>query len=520
MNTDNISISVQNISKKFGSQIALSNISINFAESMIHGVIGPEGAGKTTLMRMLLKLLDPNEGTITFRQNNKDVNFEDIRSGIAYMPQTQSLYPDLSVQEHLEFFRELYSISKDKYNTLSKELLSITRLAPFLDRPAGNLSGGMYKKLGLICALLRSPQVVLLDEPTNGVDPISRREFWDLLYKLSEQKILIIVTTSYMDEAERCNVVHLMEDGHLITEGEPKILLQKEDVQNFDELFIKHNKLRQLKNEQKIDDEEKNDIQFSTSSKPAIKTNNQIAVRVKDLTVKFNDFIAVNKVSFEVRKGEIFGFLGANGAGKTTTIRVLCGLLTPTSGDVEVSGIKLTEDNAQAIKFKTGYMSQRFTLYNDLSVEENLAFTASLRKLDKKTYQQRKSELLKFVSFDRSLSSKVADLPSGIKQYISLVAALLHDPEIVFLDEPTAGVTPASRARFWALIQKVIATGKTVFVTTHYMDEAEQCHRIALMRDGELIALDSPLNLKKNTFPDAKIVSLEDVFIKLVEAKK
>jgi ABC-2 type transport system ATP-binding protein len=517
MNTDNISISVQNVTKKFGSQTALSNISINFDRGMIHGVIGPEGAGKTTLMRMLLKLLDPNEGNIEFKKNNAIINFEDIRSCIAYMPQTQSLYPDLSVQEHLEFFRELYSISMDKYNTLSKELLNITRLAPFMDRPAGKLSGGMYKKLGLICALLRSPQVVLLDEPTNGVDPISRREFWELLYNLSEQKILIIVTTSYMDEAARCHVVHLMEDGHLITEGEPKTLLQKENVNNFDELFIKHNKLRYIKDDQKPPDIIiPNQVPLLQSS---LKKDTAFAVYVTNLTVKFNDFIAVNNVSFDVKKGEIFGFLGANGAGKTTTIRVLCGLLTPTSGDVEVSGVDFKKDNGQSIKFKIGYMSQRFTLYDDLSVEENLFFISSLRKMDAETYRKRKADLLAFISFDRPLSSKVGDLPSGIKQHISLVGALLHDPEIVFLDEPTAGVTPASRARFWALIQKVIVTGKTVFVTTHYMDEAEQCHRIALMRDGELIALDSPANLKQKTFPDAT-VSLEDVFIKLVETKK
>lgn len=520
MTTEKISISVQNITKKFGSQTALSNVSINFTEGMIHGVIGPEGAGKTTLMRMLLKLLNPNEGSIEFKKNQTHINFEDIRSYIAYMPQTQSLYPDLSVQEHLEFFRELYSISKESYNKLSTELLNITRLAPFLDRPAGKLSGGMYKKLGLICALLRSPQVILLDEPTNGVDPISRREFWDLLYNLSDQKILIIVTTSYMDEAERCHLVHLMEDGHLITEGEPKTLLQKENVQNFDELFIKHNTERLAKEDKKISEFEIKDLPPPPTLIKTTNNNSQFAVRVKNLTVKFNNFIAVNNISFEVKKGEIFGFLGANGAGKTTTIRILCGLLTPTSGDVEVSGIDFKKDNGQSIKFKIGYMSQKFTLYDDLSVEENLSFTASLRKLDRATYQKRKSELLKFISFDRSLSSKVIDLPSGIKQHISLVAAMLHDPEIVFLDEPTAGVTPASRARFWALIQKVIATGKTVFVTTHYMDEAEQCHRIALMRDGELIALDSPLNLKKKTFPESTAVSLEDVFIKLVETKK
>jgi ABC-2 type transport system ATP-binding protein len=226
----------------------------------------------------------------------------------------------------------------------------------------------------------------------------------------------------------------------------------------------------------------------------------ELAVEVKDLTVRFGDFTAVNKVSFSVERGEIFGFLGANGAGKTTTIRVLCGLLKPTDGFVRVAGIGF-EQGEHMIKSKVGYMSQKFTLYNDLTVEENLDFTASLRKMDQATYKKRRTELLNLISFDRPMNSKVSELSGGVKQQVSLAASLLHDPEIVFLDEPTAGVTPASRSRFWSLIRKIAGSGKTVFVTTHYMDEAEQCGRIALMRTGELIALDSPVGLKKATFP-------------------
>jgi ABC-2 type transport system ATP-binding protein len=225
-----------------------------------------------------------------------------------------------------------------------------------------------------------------------------------------------------------------------------------------------------------------------------------LAVEVRDLTVRFGDFTAVNKVTFSVPRGEIFGFLGANGAGKTTTIRVLCGLLTPTEGFVRVAGVGF-EDGEQTIKAKVGYMSQKFTLYNDMSVEENLNFAASLRKMDQKVYEQRRKDLFELISFDRPMNSMVKDLPGGVKQQVSLAASLLHDPEIVFLDEPTAGVTPASRNKFWNLIRKIAASGKTVFVTTHYMDEAEQCGRIALMRTGELIALDTPSGLKKAAFP-------------------
>lgn len=233
-----------------------------------------------------------------------------------------------------------------------------------------------------------------------------------------------------------------------------------------------------------------------------MKNLSTVSVDVSELTVKFGDFIAVKNISFSVGTGEIFGFLGANGAGKTTTIRVLCGLLVPTSGRVQISDIS-SEEGSEAMKSKVGYMSQKFTLYNDLTVDENFAFTASLRKLSSLTLKKRKDELLEFINFSKPTNTLVRDLPGGIKQQVSLAASILHDPEIIFLDEPTAGVTPAARARFWALIRKLSGNGKTVFVTTHYMDEAEQCGRIALMRAGEIIALDSPENLKKNTFPDS-----------------
>ena len=234
-----ISISVRDVSKKFKSTVALDHVSMNFSAGKMHGVIGPEGAGKTTLMRTLLGLLHPNTGKVEFFKEGAAVDFEEVRAAVAYMPQQQSLYPDLSIGEHLDFFRVLYGIPDEIYQARSEELLRITRLKEFLDRPAGKLSGGMYKKLGLMCALLRSPTAILLDEPTNGVDPISRREFWELLYRLSDQKILIIVTTAYMDEAERCSQVHLIERGRVVAEGEPRELLQKEGVNSFDELFLR-----------------------------------------------------------------------------------------------------------------------------------------------------------------------------------------------------------------------------------------------------------------------------------------
>ncbi len=240
------------------------------------------------------------------------------------------------------------------------------------------------------------------------------------------------------------------------------------------------------------------------------------AVQVQDMSVKFGKFFAVNNISFQVKRGTIFGFLGANGAGKTTTIRVLCGLLTPTSGNVTVAGYNLNA-GTENIKRQVGYMSQKFTLYNDLTVAENLNFIAALRKLDKVTYFRRREQLFDFVSFDRKIDTLVQDLPGGTKQHVSLAASLLHDPEIIFLDEPTAGVSPSARARFWLLINRLAANGKTVFVTTHYMDEAEQCQEIALMRDGKIVALDTPAKLKANTFPTRIQPSLEDVFIKIVE---
>ncbi len=239
MKTSPISISVRKVVKEFGPHPALSDVSLDFAPGEMHGVIGPEGAGKTTLMRIILGLMKAKSGVVEFQRGGRAVDFEEIRPKLAYMPQQQSLYPDLSIDEHLEFFRDLYGISADLYKEKREELLSMTRLAPFVDRPAGNLSGGMYKKLGLMCALLRSPEVMLLDEPTNGVDPISRREFWELLYKLLDRNILILLTTAYMDEAERCGQVHLMSKGKVVAEGEPRQLLAKEGAKSFDELFLK-----------------------------------------------------------------------------------------------------------------------------------------------------------------------------------------------------------------------------------------------------------------------------------------
>ena len=234
-----VSISMQGVTKAFGSTVALDNVTLEFSSGLMHGVIGPEGAGKTTLLRILLGLLKPAEGMVVYYRGNERMNFEHVRPAIAYMPQTQSLYPDLSIAEHLNFFKELYGMPDDLYEQKRDELLRITRLHEFIDRPAGQLSGGMYKKLGLMCALLRSPRVMLLDEPTTGVDPISRREFWELLYRLLDQKILILVTTAYMDEAERCGRVHLLERGKLVAAGEPRKLLAEEGVASFDELFLR-----------------------------------------------------------------------------------------------------------------------------------------------------------------------------------------------------------------------------------------------------------------------------------------
>jgi ABC-2 type transport system ATP-binding protein len=236
-----VSISAHGIRKVFGTNPALDGVTLEFSSGVMHGVIGPEGAGKTTLMRILLGLLRPTEGTVEFQRNGKRIDFEDIRPSVAYMPQQQSLYPDLSINEHLDFFKELYGIPHDLYQQKREELLHITRLGEFVERPAGQLSGGMYKKLGLMCALLRSPTVMLLDEPTTGVDPISRREFWELLYRLLDQQILILVTTAYMDEAERCGRVHLLERGKLVAEGEPRWILEREGVRSFDELFLRRN---------------------------------------------------------------------------------------------------------------------------------------------------------------------------------------------------------------------------------------------------------------------------------------
>ncbi|MBI5209647.1 MAG: ABC transporter ATP-binding protein [Elusimicrobia bacterium] len=446
---------------------------------------------------MLAGLLRPDAGRLAYALDGAPADFAEVKPVLGYLPQQSSLYPDLSCLEHLDFFRELYRIPSGQYAPRRDELLRIARLERFKHRRAGQLSGGMYKKLGVICVLLQSPRAILLDEPTNGVDPVSRRELWELFYRFRDQGMLVIVSTSYMDEAERCSRVHLLDRGRLLSSGEPRDMLERSGAARFEDIFLRKTAGRApLPAVLGAAPEGRMGPPRAGAAMTA-----SLAVEAEGLTVAFGDFKAVDGVTFSVLRGEVFGFLGANGAGKTTTIRALCGLLTPTAGRLTVAGVDVATSPLE-VKSRVGYMSQKFTLYADLTVAENLAFAADLRKMPARTLASRTRELVAFVGLDVPRSSLVRDLPAGAKQHLSLIAATLHDPEVVFLDEPTAGVDPAARERFWRLIERLSSAGKTVFVTTHYMQEAEQCGRVALMHAGKIIALDSPEALKSSAFPE------------------
>jgi len=381
-------------------------------------------------------------------------------------------------------------------------------LSPFTMRRAGNLSGGMKQKLGLCCALIHTPKVLFLDEPTNGVDPVSRRDFWLILEKLLDEGVTIMVTTAYLDEAERCHRVGLMHHGRLLACDTPQKLKKLADPAisspTLEDVFITVLG-------------EGADTAVKRRPSPDLQTA-PAAVTIKDLTRRFGDFVAVNRISLEIPKGEIFGFLGPNGAGKSTTIRMLCGILEPTEGQGSVAGFDLKRA-PERIKENIGYMSQKFSLYEDLTVDENIAFYGGIYRLPARELAERADWVIEMAGLTERRRSKAGELSAGWRQRLALGCALLHRPPIIFLDEPTSGVDPLNRRRFWQMIHNLAAEGVTVFVTTHYMDEAEYCDRLAMIYKGELVAVGTPLELKQARVKDGVMPGLEQVFIDLIEER-
>ena len=460
-------IEVSHISKSYGKVKALTDVSFTVGQGEVFGLIGPDGAGKTTLFRILCTLLLPDQGSATVDGFDVVRQMAEIRRRVGYMPGRFSLYQDLTVQENLEFFATLFGTTVEAgYDSIKAIYGQIER---FRDRKAGDLSGGMKQKLALSCALVHSPSVLLLDEPTTGVDPVSRKELWEMLGLLKKRGITIVASTPYLDEVRRCERVAFLSEGQVKGIDSPEAILDRfADV--FNPPAIEHDKTSQETPENVIE--------------------------VSHLVKAFGSFHAVDDISFTVKKGEIFGFLGANGAGKTTAMHMLTGLNQPTSGTGTVAGYDISTQHEQ-IKRHIGYMSQKFSLYEDLTVAENIRLFAGIYGMADDEIARKTDELLEKLRFTEHKNDLVESLPLGWKQKLAFSVSIFHEPAIVFLDEPTGGVDPATRRQFWELIYDAASRGITVFVTTHYMDEAEYCDRISIMVDGKISAMGTPEELKQ-----------------------
>ena len=460
-------IEVTNISKNYGKVRALDDVSFSVGKGEVFGLIGPDGAGKTSMFRILCSLLLPDGGNASVDGYDVVKQMRDVRCRIGYMPGKFSLYRDLTVEENLKFFATLFNTTVEEgYDSIKAIYSQIER---FRDRRAGALSGGMMQKLALSCALVHQPSVLILDEPTTGVDPVSRRELWDMLLMLKERGITIVASTPYLNEVRCCERVAFLDHGKIRDIDTPDVILDRfKDV--FNPPGIEHEKTMETKDENVIE--------------------------VSHLVKAFGDFHAVDDISFTVKKGEIFGFLGANGAGKTTAMHMLTGLSQPTSGTGRVVGYDIRTEYEQ-IKRHIGYMSQRFSLYEDLTIAENIRLFAGIYGMKDKEIREKTDRVLRQLHFEDHKDDLVSSLPLGWKQKLAFSVSIFHEPGVVFLDEPTGGVDPATRHQFWELIYEAAHRGITVFVTTHYMDEAEYCDRISIMVDGKIKALGTPDTLKR-----------------------
>ena len=474
-------IEVSHISKSYGKVQALSDVSFSVGKGEVFGLIGPDGAGKTSLYRILCTLLLADAGSATVDGFDVVRQMKDIRQRVGYMPGRFSLYQDLTVRENLEFFATLFGTTVDAgYDSIKAIYQQIER---FSDRKAGALSGGMKQKLALSCALVHQPSVLFLDEPTTGVDPVSRKELWEMLSMLKEREITIVASTPYLDEVRRCERVAFLSEGRVMGIDTPEVILER-----FKEVFNPPGIGKGVAVAQPLG---------SAASLVEEHTEREYVIEVEHLVKAFGDFHAVDDISFKVKKGEIFGFLGANGAGKTTAMHMLTGLNQPTSGTGRVAGYDIRTEHEQ-IKKHIGYMSQRFSLYEDLTVAENIRLFGGIYGIKDDEIASKTDRLLKQLKFEDHKNDLVGSLPLGWKQKLAFSVSIFHEPAIVFLDEPTGGVDPATRRQFWELIYDAAHRGITVFVTTHYMDEAEYCDRISIMVDGKISAMGTPEELKRS----------------------
>ena len=498
------SIEVNGISKSYGKVKALQDVSFSVGKGEVFGLIGPDGAGKTSMYRILCTLLLADEGTATVDGFDVVKQMTDIRKRVGYMPGRFSLYQDLTVEENLKFFATLFGTTVDEgYDSIKAIYSQIER---FKDRKAGALSGGMKQKLALSCALVHQPSILFLDEPTTGVDPVSRKEFWEMLSMLKERNITIVASTPYLDEVRQCERVAFLSEGHVMGIDTPEIILDR-----FKDIFNPPGITREQDSSKTVDKAaikrvqcqaclsiaEREQAQPNWSRQKEDESKSEYVIEVEHLVKAFGDFHAVDDISFSVKRGEIFGFLGANGAGKTTAMHMLTGLNQPTSGTGRVAGFDIRTEHEQ-IKKHIGYMSQRFSLYEDLTVAENIRLFAGIYGMGSEEIKVKSEKLLRQLKFEEHKNDLVGSLPLGWKQKLAFSVSIFHEPAIVFLDEPTGGVDPATRRQFWELIYEAASRGITVFVTTHYMDEAEYCDRISIMVDGKISAMGTPEELKRN----------------------
>ncbi|MFO7971915.1 MAG: ATP-binding cassette domain-containing protein [Desulfobacterales bacterium] len=570
-------LAVRNLEKTFPSKKgpaiqALRDVSLNALRGQVTGLVGADGAGKTTLIRTAAGLIVPTAGTVTVLGLDSMVDTIEIQSRVGYMPQKFGLYQDLTVAENMDLYADLqgvpFSVRKDRYH----RLLQMTGLEPYTRRLAGALSGGMKQKLGLACSLIKSPEMLLLDEPTVGVDPISRRELWKIVYELvGRDSIGVLLSTAYLDEAERCDHVAVLHEGEKLAQGTPgdfkkrvgqKVALvdPSPDIKprrihthlvgkaHIIDATIRSGRVRVVTDgygTQAVADalpekwpatikstiptfedafmtlipHKESRFQINPVDETSGKTirNEEVVVQTRSLQKFFGDFEAVKKLTFEVRRGEIFGLLGPNGAGKSTTFRMLCGLLEVSGGEISVAGHNLRHSPSRA-RSHLGYMAQQFSLYGQLSVQENLRFFGRAYGLGGDRLRQRMDWAFTEFRLEKWRDKAAGQLPGGYKQRLAMASSLLHEPEILFLDEPTSGVDPLARREFWLRINGFAEQGVTVVVTTHFMEESEYCDRMLIMSLGESLAMGTPSEIralarsKENPEP-----TIEDAFIALAE---
>ena len=560
-------VQLKAVNKRFSKKgvLALNDINGTIETGKITGLVGPDGAGKTTLIRLLTGLSIPSSGEILIEGHPAHKSQRSLHHMLGYMPQRFGLYEDLSVMENLVLYANLKGLGADEREAAFTDLLHFTDLTRFTKRLAGALSGGMKQKLGLACALLKRPRLLLLDEPSVGVDPISRRELWGMVSELVDDSMAVVWATAYLDEAEKCDNVLLLNDGELLYSGPPAELTQSVKGRVFlarvpqtdrrasiglllsdpvvsdaiihgdairilslnisDEAHIKT-----LVNGPLLAEEPRFEDAFvdrlgggpdgqSALAKAMIRhpDTTEAVVEACGLTKRYGNFTAASNITFSQKRGEIFGLLGPNGAGKSTTFKMLCGLTTPSEGEGRVAGFDLRTAAADA-RGRLGYMAQKFSLYSDLSVSQNLAFFSGVYGLSRRKAKKRTEAMLEAFDLTEFRNVSAGKLPLGFKQRLALAAALLHEPEVLFLDEPTSGVDPITRREFWSHINALTVKNVAVLVTTHFMEEAEYCDRINLIYRGKTIAEGTPEELKASCTPiDGKPVTMEDAFIEIVQ---